>query len=210
MDDHAMVLGLDFMRLAQAIPMMTRDLLLIMAEGKNMMVPMNRRSCLGYRPRMASMTLYPKDPNVKHGDVEPRGVGSVVQTTKEKNLVDFVAKAGNKNKGSEGRTSRTWKHFLGISSTNPHNGDANEASPRATSEAGIDGGYEGRDPARIVDFCRYAMGIYDFQLTKDKLGELGCTCEEVEAVQKYLRTQYQSDTWVDESQGGSFLALLSS
>jgi hypothetical protein len=43
------------------------------------------------------------------------------------------------------------------------------------------------------------MGIYDFQLTKAKLEELGCTCDEVEAMQKYLRTQHQSDTWVDES-----------
>ena len=73
----------------------------------------------------------------------------------------------------------------------------------------VDEDYEGRDPAGIVDFCRYAMGIYDFQLTKDKLKELGCTCEEIEAMHTYLRTQHQSDTWVDESQGGNFLALLS-
>ena len=69
--------------------------------------------------------------------------------------------------------------------------------------------YEGRDSAGIVNFCRYAIGIYDFQLTKEKLGEHGCTCEEIEAVHRYLKTQHQFDTWVDESQGGNFLALLS-
>ena len=66
MDDHSMVLGLDFLDLAQAMPMMDRDILLITAGGKTMMVPMNRRSCLGYRPRINFMILYPKDPNVKH------------------------------------------------------------------------------------------------------------------------------------------------
>jgi len=209
MDDHSMVLGLDFLNLAQAMPMVDRDILLITAEGKTMMVLMNRRSCLGYRPRMNSMILYPKDPNVKHEDVEQRGLGSIVQT-EEKKLVDFIAKAGKKNEGSEKKVSRTWRHLMGASSTNGlHNGVANEESPSATSKAVVDGDYEGRDPARIVDFCRYAMGIYDFQLTKDKLGKLGCTCEEIEAVHRYLRTQHQFDTWVDESQGGNFLALFS-
>ena len=60
MDDHFMVLGQDFMRLVQAIPMVDRDILLITAEGRTMMVPMNRRSCLGYRPRMTSMVCIPK------------------------------------------------------------------------------------------------------------------------------------------------------
>lgn len=69
--------------------------------------------------------------------------------------------------------------------------------------------YIGRDPVGIVEFCRYAMGIYDFQLTEEMLGKLGCTHEEVEVVHRYLRMQHQSDTWVDESQGGKFLALLS-
>jgi len=105
MDDHFMVLGLDFMELAQDIPMVDRDILLITAGGRTMMVPMNRRSFLGYRPRMTSMILYPKDPNVKHEDVEQRGLWSVTQTTKEKKLVDFIAKARRKNEGSEKVTS---------------------------------------------------------------------------------------------------------
>jgi len=209
MDDHSMVLGQDFMRLAQAVPMVDRDILLITAEGRTMMVSMNRRSCLGYRPRMNSMTLYPKDPNVKHEVVEQRGLGSMTQTTKEGKLIDFVARA-RKNEGSEKAVSRTLKHLTETSSTDDlHNGVAKEGSPSTTSEAVVDEDYEGRDPAGIVDFCRYAMGIYDFQLTKGKLKELGCTCEEIEAVHTYLRTQHQSDTWVDESQGGNFLALLS-
>ena len=161
MDDHFMVLGLDFMDLAQAMPMVDRDILLITTGGKTMMVPMNR-SCLGYRPRMNSMIFYPKDPNVKHEDVEQRGLGSIVQT-KEKKLLDFIAKARRKNERSEKKVSRTWRHLMGASSTkDPHNGVANEESPSATSEAVVDEGYEGRDPAGIVEFCRYAMGIYDF------------------------------------------------
>jgi len=51
------------------------------------------------------MISYPKDPNVKHEDVEQRGLGSIVQTTKEKKLVEFIAKAGRKNEGSERTTS---------------------------------------------------------------------------------------------------------
>ena len=50
MDDNSMVLGLDFMELAQAILMVDRDILLITAGGRTMMVPMNRRSCLGKLP----------------------------------------------------------------------------------------------------------------------------------------------------------------
>ena len=71
-----------------------------------------------------------------------------------------------------------------------HNGVANEGSSSATSKVVVDEGYKGRDPVGIVDFCRYSMGIYDFQLTKDKLGELGYTCEEIEAMHRYLRTQH--------------------
>lgn len=69
--------------------------------------------------------------------------------------------------------------------------------------------YPSRDPTGIVDFCRYAMGIYEFQLKKYKLEKLGCTCEEVEVVHIYLRMQHQSNTWVDKSQEGNFLDLLS-
>ena len=102
------------------------------------------------------------------------------------------------------------KHLTETSSTDDlHNGVVKEGSPSTTSEAVVGEDYEGRDPTGIVDFCRYAMGIYDFQLTKDKHRELGCTCEEIKAVHRYLRTQHQSNTWVDESQGENFLALLS-
>ena len=96
------------------------------------------------------------------------------------------------------------------SSTNDlHDGVANEGSLSTSSKAVVGEDYAGRDPVGMVEFCRYAMGIYDFQLMEGKLRELGCTCEEVEAMHRYLRTQHQSDTWVDESQGGNFLALLS-
>ena len=155
------------------------------------------------------MNLYPKDPNVKHEDVEQRGLGSMTQTTKEGKLIDFIVRA-RKNEVSEREISQSLEHLTETSSTDDfHNGVAKEGSPSTTSEAVVDEDYEGRDPSGIVEFCRYAMGIYDFQLTKDKLRELGCTCEEIEAVHRYLRTQHQSDTWVDESQGENFLALLS-
>jgi len=163
MDDHSMVLGLDFMRLAQAIPMMDRDLLLITAEKKNMMIPMNRRSCLGYKPRMTSIILYPKDPNVKHTDVEQRRLGNIVQTTQERKFIDFIAKTGKKDEGNKEKTSRSWKDLLGISSTNSLRKEvAHEAGPSTTSRARKDEGYEGRYPTGIIDFCRYAMGNTTF------------------------------------------------
>lgn len=96
MDDHSMVLQQDFIKLAQAIPMVDQEILLITAEGRTMLVPRNRRSCLGYRPRINSMTLYPKDPNVKHEDVEQRGLRSMTQTMKEEKLIDFVPRATKK------------------------------------------------------------------------------------------------------------------
>lgn len=90
-----------------------------------------------------------------------------------------------------------------------HNGVANEGSLSTSSEAVVGEDYVGRDLIGIVELCRYSMAIYDFQLTKDKLGKLRCTCEDVEVVHRYLRTQYQYDIWVDESYGGNLLALLS-
>lgn len=211
MDDHSMVLGLDFMRMAQAVPMVDRDLLLITAEGKNLVVPMSRRSCLGYRPRMTFVILYPKDPNIKHTDVERRKFGNIVQSTQERKFIDFISKMGKKDERNKEKASRSWKELVGISSINNLREETtHEAEPGIVSKAKKGEDYKGRDQAGIVEFCRYAMGIYDFQLTKDKLRDLGCDKEEIEAVHEYLRTQHQSDTWVDESQGGNFLAFLSS
>ena len=68
----------------------------------------------------------------------------------------------------------------------------------ASSNASPGKDYAGRDRTRIVEFCRYAMGIYDFQLTREKLGKLGCTQEDIDVFHEYFRTQHQSDTWVDE------------
>ena len=112
------------MSLAQATLMVDQDILLITAEVRIMMVPMNRRSCLGYRPRMNSMTLYPKDPNVKPEDVEQRGLGSMTQTTKKRKLINFVARA-RKNEVSERSASRILKHLTKTSSIDDlHNGVA--------------------------------------------------------------------------------------
>lgn len=85
--------------------MMDRHILLSTTEGITMLVLMNRRSFLGCRPMMASMTLYPKDPNV-----EQRGLGSMTQTTKEEKLIDFVARE-KKKKGSGRSISQILKHL---------------------------------------------------------------------------------------------------
>ena len=134
------------------------------------------------------MNLYPKDLNVKHEDVEQRGLGSMTQTTREGKLIDFIARA-RKKEGSERTISRTLRYLTETSSIDDlHNRVSDEGSLSTTSEAVVGEAYAGKESVGIVDLCRYAMGIYDFQLTKDKLGKLGCTCEKVEAVHRYLRT----------------------
>jgi len=209
LDDHSMVLRQDFLKVSQAIPMVDQDILLITVEGRTLLVSMNRRSCLGYRPRIASITLYPKDPNVKHVDVEKRGLRSMTQTMKEGKLVDFISRARRKDEGGKS-ISHILRNLRGASSTKDlHNGVADEGSLNTSSEAMVGEDYTGKNMTGIMEFCRYAMGIYAFQLMEDKLGKLGCTHEEVEAMHKYLKTHHQSDTWLDESQGGNFLALLS-
>jgi hypothetical protein len=54
-------------------------------------------------------------------------------------------------------------------------------------------GREGRDSVAIVNFCRKAMGIYDFELSAEQLEELGCSPKEVRLVLTYLRME-QSQT----------------
>lgn len=39
LDDHSMVLGQDFFKVAQAIPMVDRDILLTTVEGRTLLVP---------------------------------------------------------------------------------------------------------------------------------------------------------------------------
>ncbi len=75
---------------------------------------------------LASMTLYPKDLNVKHEDVEQRGLGSMTQTTKEGKLVYFIARV-KKKEGSGRSISRILKHLVETYSTRYlHDGVANE------------------------------------------------------------------------------------
>lgn len=132
MDDHFVVLGQDFMKLSQAIPMVDQDILLTIAEGRTMLFPMNRRSCMGYRPMMNSMTLYLKDPNVKHEDVEKRGLESMTQTTKEGKLIEFIERA-RKKEGSEKSISQILKHLAEKSSMDDlHNRVADEGSLSTT------------------------------------------------------------------------------
>lgn len=150
LDDHSMVLGQEFLKVAQAIPMVDWDILLITVEGRNSMVQINRMSFFGYRPRTASMTLYPKDPNVKHVDLEQRGIGSMTQTTKEGKLVDFIARARRKDEGGKS-ISHTLRHLTRESSTKYlHNGVADEGSLDTSSEVVVGEDYTSRDPAGIV------------------------------------------------------------
>jgi len=98
----------------------------------------------------------------------------MTQTTKEEKLIYFVARA-RKKEGSGKSISQILKHLAETSSTEDlQNGVADEGSPSYSSEAVVGKDYAGRDLASIVKFCKYVMGIYDFQLMKDKLGKLGC------------------------------------
>ena len=92
MDDHAMVLGQDFMVSSQDIPMVDRDLLLILDGEQTMMIPMTRKSRLGYQPRMASLLLYEKDPDMDHDNMERLELVSMPQTIKEQHMSDFFAR----------------------------------------------------------------------------------------------------------------------
>lgn len=160
---------------------------------------MNRRICFGNRPRITSITLYPKDLNVMHGYVEKRGLGCMTQTTKERTLVDFFVRSIMKYEGGK-TVSHILKHLTCASSMKDlHHGISSEGSLNTSSKAVVGRDYAGRDLASIVDFCRYSMGIYDFQLMKHKLEKPCCTHEEVKVVHKYLRMQYQLDTSVDKS-----------
>lgn len=177
--------------------MAEQDILLIRAEGKTMLALMNKRSCLGYSPRIIFMTLYPKDLNLKHDYVEQRGLGCMNETMKEMKLVEFFVRARRKDEGGN-RVSLILKHLICASSTKDlHHGVSDERSLNTSSKEVFGENYAGRYPNGIVEFFRYAMAIYDIHLMKDKLEKVGCTHEEVEVVQKYLRMQYQSDTWVD-------------
>jgi len=113
-------------------------------------------------------------------------------------LIEFVARV-RKKEGCGRSISQILKHLVETSSTKHLHNEVADEEILSTSEVVVGEYYAGRDPSGIVEFCRYAMGIYDFQLMKDKPEKLGCTCEEVKAMHKYLRTQDQSDTCVDES-----------
>ena len=165
--------------------MMDRDILLILDDGKTMMVPMTRKSRLGYQPRMASLILYEKDSDMDHTtSVEQRELGSMTQTTKEERMFDFVGRdLKERRKGAD--IASFLEHVAEKTTQDLHQDDGKKDT---SSDMGPGEDYAGRDPADIVDYCRYAMVIYDFQLMKDKLGKLGCTQEEVEVVHEYFKT----------------------
>lgn len=53
-----------------------------------------------------------------------------------------------------------------------------------------------RDPMGIADYCKYVMGIYDFQLTRKCLVKLICLKIEIEGVWRYMRKRNSLDTLV--------------
>ena len=53
-----------------------------------------------------------------------------------------------------------------------------------------------RDPIGIVDYCKYVMGIYDFQLNKKWLAKMGCSKINIEGMWRYTRKRYSLDTLV--------------
>ena len=152
---------------------------------------------------MASLILYEKDTYMDHDRMGHWELKSMAQTTKEESMFDFVER--DLKEGRKGADITSFLEHVAEKTTQDLHQD--DGKKNTSSDMGPGKDYAGIDPAGIVEFCRYAMGIYDFQLTRDKLGTLGCTQEEVDVVHEYLKTRHQSDTWVDEIQGGSFLAL---
>ena len=63
-----------------------------------MLLSMSRKSCLGYQPRIASLVLYEKDPDVRHDCVEHGEIGCMTQTTKDKHMTDLVSRAMKEKK----------------------------------------------------------------------------------------------------------------
>jgi hypothetical protein len=65
-------------------------------------------------------------------------------------------------------------------------------------------GMQDRDPATIVDYCRRAMGIYDFYLNVERLEKLGFSLKEIRLVLKYLRIKHRSNTLFSQILGSGF------
>jgi len=147
---------------------------------------------------------------VKHDYVEQRELGCMTQLTKEKKIINFVARDMKEKEGGGKEVPPIMERMADASSIGRlhHEVVDERGSPITSSKKNFVEGYAGRDPASIIDFCRYAMAIYGFQLTNTKPENLGCTHEEVVSMHEYLRMQHQSNTWVDDSQGRNFLALI--
>jgi hypothetical protein len=65
-------------------------------------------------------------------------------------------------------------------------------------------GVEDQNHETIMEFCRKDLGIYDFQLTVERLEELGCMPKEVRMVLKYLHTKHKLDTMYPNRLHGGF------
>jgi hypothetical protein len=55
-------------------------------------------------------------------------------------------------------------------------------------------GMEDCGPTSIVKFCRKSMGIYDFQLSVERLEELGCTLKELRLMLRYMHKENKYNT----------------
>lgn len=124
-------------------------------------------------------------------------------------MIDFVAQAMKDKKDGGGGVVPPISKKKDVTSTiSLHQGGVEErGGPSSYSKESEGGEHVDRDLIAIVDYCRYVMGIYDFQLTKERLEKIRCTKEEVSVVHNYLGMQHQSDTWVVKSRGDNFMAL---
>ena len=122
------------------------------------MVPMTRKSFLGYQPRLASLILYEKDPDMDHTNMEQRELGSVTQTTNEQRIFDFVER--DLKEGRKGADIASFLEHVAEKSTQDLHQD--DGKKDTSLDMGPGKYYAGRGLSRIVEYYRYCMGIYDF------------------------------------------------
>ena len=66
LDDHSMILGQDFLRLAKAVPVPHAGRLVFLGEDGTWSLPMTQKSRLGYKPRVTSVQVFEDPGKCKH------------------------------------------------------------------------------------------------------------------------------------------------
>jgi len=62
LEDYAMILGLDFMRTTQTFPLLEKDKLFIIRDHVAQIVPMVKKSSVGYYSMVFTIVLYEINP----------------------------------------------------------------------------------------------------------------------------------------------------